>query len=274
MPREATAEERPKERRWAGTANIRRPQIGALFWWTIAIIILGICAVLSWFLSIYVFNHPTEPLPYKILSKLDKLDPIEKFASDSPPQGRFRTPRLLLEEDYAGFEQKHLDYINSELLRDYLENFRRSQGVTYVKGEFLATQVRALGEGDMFQSGLVWRGHHPDFPDAEVEMILPTSSPAPPELIPVGEMFDIKGDFFAAVIHVAKPNDEAIVATLVPITYGNKEITPGAKIALKPPKSLNIEGIWPPTQAQETDAEEADAEADTEATAPEPPEES
>ena len=173
MPREAIAEEQPKERRWAGASNIRRPQIGALFWWTIAIIILGICAVLSWVLSIYVFNHPTEPLPYKILSKLDKLDPIERFASDSPPQGRFRTPRLVLEEDYAGFEQKHLDYINSELLRDYLENFRRSRGVTYVKGKFLVTQVRALTEADMFQSGLVWRGHHPDFPNAEVEMILP-----------------------------------------------------------------------------------------------------
>ena len=93
-------------------------------------------------------------------------------------------------------------------------------------------------------------------------MVLPTASPAPPELIAVGETFDLNGDYFAAVIHIAKPNNDAIVATLVPIVYGSKEVTPGVKMELKPPKSLNIEGAWPPTQEPVPDTEEAEK-ADT-----------
>ena len=99
--------------------NVRRPRIGSLFWWTIAIIMLGICAVLSWTLSIYIFNHPAEPVPYKILTRLKKLESPERFTTGAPPPGRFHTPRKLLENEFAGLTNKHLQFTNkmpSELL--------------------------------------------------------------------------------------------------------------------------------------------------------------
>ena len=255
MPREAIADDNRRDRRRPRAENIRRPQIGALFWWTIIIIILGICAVLSWFLSIYVFNHPNEPFPYRILTKLNKIEAPEQFPSDSPPQGKFRSPRALLEEDFAGFEERHLEFINSNLLRDYLESFRRSEGVLYVKGKFTVDQVRELGEDDLFQTGLVVRASAPQFPNAAIEVVLPTKEPAPAEIIPVGEEFDLTGSYFAAVIHAAKFGEDSMCFTLVPIVYGTKDVAPGARVTMRPPRRLNIEGRWPLTSPPEPEEE-------------------
>ncbi len=247
MPYEVSAPPDRERRNPRRPGNFRRPQIGALFWWTIAIIVLGIGAVLSWFFSIYIFNNPSEPLPYRVLTKLKKIDPPKRFSSENPPAGKFRKPRSLLEDDYAGFEPHHLDYVNSILLRDYLENFRRSEGAIYVKGDFIVEQVRALGTGDLFQTGLVWRGRNKDFPNASVEVVLPTAGPVSPDLIPTGEPFALTGAFFAALIHVARPDDDSMCFTLVPIVYGSKQIADGARIALRPPPRLNLEGQWPLT---------------------------
>jgi hypothetical protein len=250
MPADANAPNRER-RNMPLVGNIRRPQIGALFWWTIAAIVLGICAVLSWFFSIYIFDNPNQPLPYRILTKLNKIEPPRQFAVESPPQGKFRSPRALYEEDYAQFEDRHLEHINSVLMRDYLENFRRSEGAIYVKGEFVVDHVRALSEDDLFQTGIVWRGHTKGFPNASVEVILPTANKTPPGLVEVGSPFALTGAFFAAVIHVAQPDDDSKCFTLVPIVYGSKQVSKGAKIALRPPPKLNLDGRWPLTSPED-----------------------
>ena len=239
--------------------NMRRPRNGALFWWTILIIILGIGVVLSWFFSIYIFNHPNEPLPYQILNRLGKLEPPKVFPADKPPGGQFRKPRVMLEEDFRGFEQVHLDYINASLLRDYLENFRRSEGVSYVSGNFVIEHVRALDPanepdpGDMFSTGLVWRGRSADFPNASVEFVLPTATPVPVELLSVGDVFDIKRSYFAAVVHVARPDDRSMCFTLIPLTYGDIVLEDNRRISLAPPKRLELEARWPLSSAEDAD---------------------
>lgn len=256
MPASSPARSRSR-RTSPHAANVRRPQIGSLFWWTIASIVLGICAVLSWFFSIYIFDNPNLPLPYRILTKLEKIEPPMRFKVERPPQGRFRSPRALYEDDYAGFEQHHLDHINAKLLRNYLENFRRAESVTYVKGKFVTESVRALGPGDLFQSGLVWRGHAEGFPNASIEVVLPTAEATPPELIPLDKPFKLKGAFFAALIHVAKPDEDTMCFTLVPIVYGSQQVAQGAKIALRPPPRLNLEGHWPLSSPAAEETEES-----------------
>lgn len=247
----AARSDRPNRRR--GIGNIRRPQIGALFWWTIASIILGIGVLLSWFFSIYIFNNPNEPVPYKILTKLDKLDPPKRFPANAPPPGKFRTPRALMDEDYLDFAESHLGYANDLLMRDYLENFRRAEKVAYVRGTFVVEHVRALTNNDLFQQGLVWRGRSADFPNASIEMILPTGSPVDAGLVAVGQPFAISGAFFATVVHVARPDDRSMCFTLVPIAYGDREIAEQVRLALKPPKRLNLEGTWPLTSPEDVD---------------------
>jgi hypothetical protein len=249
MAVDAAASPEPRTPDKRRSPNIRRPRVGALFWWTIVIIILGIGAVLSWFLSIYIFNHPNEPIAYRILTRLDKLEPPKVFSAQEPPSGTFRKLRTMLDEDYAGFEPVHIDYINAVLLRDYLESFRRSESVTYVTGEFRIDQVRALTGDDLFTRGLVWRGTSTDFPNTSVECVWPTSDAVPATLLEVGQVYKIPRTDYAALIHVSRPNDQSMCFSLVPITYGNKAIAENRRITLKPPTSVNIEGRWPLTEA-------------------------
>lgn len=230
--------------------NIRRPRLGSLFWWTIAIILLGICAILSWTFSIYIFNHPNQPIPYKILTKLNKIPPPKQFSPEAPPPGRFHTPRSLLENEFTELETEHLRFTNDLLLRNYIENFRRSDGVIYISGKFNVDYVRKLNSSDLFQQGLVFRGHAENFPNASVEVILPTRDPISPKLVSTGQLFDLASNFFAALVNVSKPRDDLICFTLVPIVYGKKDLA-GGKLIMLPPSTLNIEGKWPLTSHEE-----------------------
>ncbi len=230
--------------------NIRRPRLGSLFWWTIAIILLGICAILSWTLSIYIFNHPNKVIPYKILIKLDKIPPPKQFAIDAPPPGRFHTPRSLLENQFADLGAEHLNYTNDRLLRNYLENFRRSEGVIYISGKFNVDYVRQLNSDDLFTQGLVCRAHAENFPNASVEVVLPCRQKTSLDLIKPGQLFDLTNNFFAALVNVSRPSDELICFTLVPIVYGNKNLA-GGKLTMRPPSQLNIQGRWPLTSHED-----------------------
>jgi hypothetical protein len=226
--------------------NVQRPRIGSLFWWTIAIIMLGICAVLSWTLSIYIFNHPSEPIPYKILTSLKKIPPPERFKIGEPPPGKFYTPRNLLENEFAGFNNEHLEFSNKILLRDYLENFRRAENVIYLSGEFKIDYLRALNSDDLFTEGSVIRAHAEAFPNAIVELILPGSHLASAKLMTEGQSFSLTKTFFAALVNVSIQAEDFMCFTVVPIVYGVKKI-PGGQITMEPPEKLNIEGKWPLT---------------------------
>ncbi len=226
--------------------NVRRPKIGSLFWWTIAIIILGISAVLSWTLSIYIFNHPSEPVPYKILTRLKKLPPPERFKIGAPPPGKFHTPRNLLEDEFAGLNKKHLQFANKILLRDYLENFRRSENVIYLSGDFIIDYLRPLNRNDLFSEGSVIRAHAEEFPNAIIEVVFPGSAAVASGAIKTGQPFRLSKTYFAALINVARQSEDFMCFTVVPIVYG-KQTVPGGEISMHPPVELNIEGKWPLT---------------------------
>ena len=236
--------------------NIRRPRIGSLFWWTIAIILLGICSVLSWTLCIYIFNHPNEPIPYKILTRLEKIPSPEKFQIGNPPSGKFHTARSLLENDFAGFNDEHMEFSNKILLRDYLENFRRAESVIYLSGKFTIDHIRELKADDLFVEGTVIRAHAKEFPNASVELILPGSRAASNKMIEPGESFDLSKSFFAALVNVTRHGDGFMCFAVVPIVYGNKQVS-GGKINMSPPDKVNIDGIWPLTTHADTKIENA-----------------
>ena len=80
----------------------QKPKLASLFWWSLTISTLSALVILSWVSSIYIFNNPSEKIPYKILSKFDKLEPIEKFSKSTPPQSKigFRSLRELMETEF------------------------------------------------------------------------------------------------------------------------------------------------------------------------------
>ncbi len=226
--------------------NIRRPRLGSLFWWTITIILLGICVILSWTLSIYIFSHPNEPVPYRILTKLNKLEAPKKFTPASPPSGKFHTLRDLLENDFAGLDEELMKFSNKILLRDYLENFKRTESVIYISGSFTINNVRQLTSDDLFMNGTVISASLTDFPKAGIELVLPESEWANNEMAQARQTFDLSKPFFAALIHVRQSVKDLMYFTVVPIVYGQKNIGV-TQVKLSPPKNLNIEGKWPLT---------------------------
>jgi len=91
--------------------------------WSIFIFLLLALATVSWFFSIMVFSYPEKPFHYKLLTKLEKLEPIKKFPLNSVPHGEFVTAGKLLEQ-YLFFTPDKFRVTNDVLKREYIRNFK------------------------------------------------------------------------------------------------------------------------------------------------------
>ena len=61
-----------KERKGYGD---QKSNLASLFWWSLTISTLSALVVLSWLSSIYIFNNPSEKVPYKILTQTHRSLP-------------------------------------------------------------------------------------------------------------------------------------------------------------------------------------------------------
>src|SRR5215207_4653870 len=113
------------------TAKGRKDE--GLFWWTILITLLLALATFCWFFSIMVFKYPEKPFNYRLLTKLEKLEPIARFdplaaGSSSAavikrlPNGSFHNARDLLNK-YYNYNPDQLRLTNSLLKRSYILNY-------------------------------------------------------------------------------------------------------------------------------------------------------
>jgi hypothetical protein len=236
--------------------NIRKPKIGGLFWWTIAIIILCVLVVASWFFSIFVFAHPEMPRAYKLLKRMDKLEPVKIFESNAPPRGKFRTPRQIY-ENYSRYNDFLLSEINAILKRDYLENYKRAERITYLKGEFVIHAVRKLTANDIFPVGMIVYAISADYPKTHIEYILPgnVDKRRSLDLFKVGTSLfagarDAGPTDFSTPLHIQRMNEDELLFTVVPIIYKYKAAD---KLFLKmaPPETLNMDATWPITSTKE-----------------------
>lgn len=232
-----------------------------LFWWTILITLLIGLATFCWFFSIMVFKYPEKPFNYRLLTKLEKLDPIAKFDPLAPgakrlenggmiqrlPNGSFHTARDLLNK-YYDYNPDQLRLTNSILKRSYILNYDDESPI-YVKGTYAVKFVRPLAAGDLVKDGWVVRAHSSDLEDVEIELLLPgTADPmAPPYR--EGDSFTLDNkSTFCSVIHVLRNRDaDGLCATVVPIGYGSFNVGNQKKLALAPPTTLNVEAPLPIT---------------------------
>ena len=233
-----------KERKGYGD---QKSNLASLFWWSLTISTLSALVVLSWVSSIYIFNNPSEKIPYKILSKFDKLEPIEKFPKSAPPQSKigFRSLRELMETEFSNLSGVYLDYQNKKLLKNYIENYKIKNSIYYVKGDFKITNTKILDNSDLITNGIAIEANSKNFPKTAVIFILPTLQDRNVGANLIGQDLTLGTDVFSSVINVNTTSNKRMTFTVVPIVYGNFNLPNSQTVNMKPPKKLNIEGNWP-----------------------------
>ncbi|MEM9017154.1 MAG: hypothetical protein AAGC68_09065, partial [Verrucomicrobiota bacterium] len=146
------------------------------------------------------------------------------------------------------------------LKRHYLKNYLERDDVVFLSGEFVVDSVQAMGRQDVFQSGLVIRGRSTTFPDAILDLALP--SPEVPELFDLkpGSIIQVEeSGMCAALLNVERRADATMVFTVVPLVTlvpsadrnqppspKNFEFAEQAQISLQVPEKILIEPErWP-----------------------------
>lgn len=221
-----------------------------LFIWAVIIIVLLGLNLGSWAFCNFVFGHPEHPFSYKTLTKLDKLKPLRGYTATTAPYGKFRSPKYLFEQVY-GFTKSELRAYNGKLQRHYLWNYSERQPVTFIYGDFTVEQSRPLTEDDLFGKGIVVRAEAYRFPDAKIELILPTVDPVSPDVtyFEPGMTLNVdKRTMAAAVLQASQSaEEEPFVFRAVPLITkqsGGADLrftTPtGETLVLRTPERLNI----------------------------------
>ncbi|MCB1063576.1 MAG: hypothetical protein KDN20_11725 [Verrucomicrobiae bacterium] len=239
----------------------REDNIGSLFLWSVAIVVLLGLNAFSWVFCMYVFGNPEVPFCYKLLTKLEKLDPIESFDPVSAPRGKFHGAKSLYLE-YFDLGSDKLNAYNGALKRFYLKNYLERDDVTYISGTFTVESSRELRTEDVFPHGVAVRLKAEDFPAAHLDLVLPSPEDAviPKEHFRPGDIVQIpESAFCAAVLHVQRLDNDQICFTAVPLVKRDDEKredgsvtntryqTPAETLlTIIPPEKLNLEtGKWP-----------------------------
>ncbi len=215
---------------------------GGIYWWTIFITLLMILATACWLGPIVAFAYPEKPFSYRLLTKLQKLEPIRKFSPLSVPHGKFLDPAALL-STYFYHSPKELRDANDQLKRNYIKNFK-DQDPAYISGSFTVLGARPLTASDVFTSGWIVVARSSKIEDVDVEIVFPglVSDTSPFE---VGSPLALDAKTtFANVIHVEKIKPDRLSVTVVPIVYEDLAMK-GSRVAMSAPLALNMEAAWP-----------------------------
>ncbi|HJT80075.1 MAG TPA: hypothetical protein VJ719_02665 [Chthoniobacterales bacterium] len=220
------------------------------FAWTVAILLLTGAAFAAWFSGIYVFGQPERPESYRILQKLNKLDPPKRFELTAAPSGEFLTAKQLYDR-YVTMGTASLAKTNAELARAYIRNFQQVKGlVPYVVGRYVVMEARELGPNDTFTSGMVALTSAVDQGTLLMEHVYPADPQALPlmknSLVPGLEIRFERTHDLSAVIHAERLRDGRMMITAVPLLYGTYTTAKGTgTFSLDPPLSLNLQAGWP-----------------------------
>src|SRR3954451_22312517 len=227
----------------------RRKKIN-FFAWAVAILLLTGFALAAWLGSFYVFWQPERAQSYRILKKLNKIEPAKRFELTAAPAGEFLTSKQLYDR-YIAMSPTELATMNAELARNYIRNFQQVRGlVPYVIGRFNIMQARELTPDDIFLSGMVALTNAVDHGELLMEHVYP----ADPQALPLMKQTLVTGlelklertHDLSAVIHAERLPDGRILITTVPLLYGSYTVTRGpGTFSLEPPLDLNLAAGWP-----------------------------
>ncbi len=237
--------------RTGGRSSTKNRNDGNLFWWTILITLLLGLATFCWFFSIMVFKYPEKPFNYRVLSNLDKLEPIKKFDPLNVPHGAFYGARELLAK-YYNYNSDQLRLVNDLLKRSYITNYAEESPL-YIKGGFKIVQSRPLNNNDMIDVGWVVRIRSTEIEDVDLELILP-GAVSEVEPYQVGESINMDNkSSFVSVVNIEKNSaSDSLCATVIPISYGSFATGKHSNLSLKPPTKLNLSASLPVLTKEES----------------------
>jgi hypothetical protein len=227
----------------------------SLFLWTVFILLLVGLAFACWLGSFYIFGHPEQPKPYRILKKLGKLEPPRRFEVTAAPQGEFLSATKLFEK-YSKLSRLELEQENARLLRNYVTNYRETNKlVPYIKGRFTILDTYKLTAANLFNSGVVAVAMSTDFPQVLIEHVYTAARENEASLegmLSTGLEMSIERTLdLSAVIHVERVYDGRILLTVVPLLYGTYALKQGTgTFGLEPPAELNLPAGIPITTTQ------------------------
>jgi len=236
-----------------------RYRSGNLILWMAAIAVLIGLNFASWSFCMWVFGQPEHPMNYRLLTKLDKLDPIEGFTPVAAPRGKFYSAKDLYAEVYP-LGPAGLGAYNGIRKRSYIKNFVEAEDVTFISGEFRVLSVENLDETDIFPVGVVIRGVSTSFPDLLIDLVLPTSEPPADFSLKKGALIEVPESLFcAAVLHIERPDEVNMVVTATPLVTlraplnsgepfrpRSHELAPDVSLVVTTPPSIRLEAeCWP-----------------------------
>jgi hypothetical protein len=219
---------------------------GNLVLWLAIIAVLVGLNFASWSFCMWVFGQPEHPMNYRLLTKLERLDPIHGFTPVSAPRGKFISAKDLYAQAYP-FSPTELRAYNGILKRSYLKNYLEQENVTFLSGEFTVLSVQPMGPEDVFPAGYVIRGRSTTFPDAIVDFPLPAEKTPEKFLLAAGQVFKIEESSTCAVIlNIERLDDGTMVFTAVPLVERVYEFADKAVITVKVPPQIRIDPEnWP-----------------------------
>ena len=234
--------------RQARLAGRKKKGDDGMFVWGALILILTALIVFSWVFCMYVFGNPEKAFNYNLLVKMEKLRPLDDYPTTGAPRGDFHLPKDLY-RTYFDKSKSELRALSGVLRREYITNFNQVLRVTYIRGNYKIYNVRELGDGDVFPSGLAVRGQCEDYPNVVIEYVFPAEElPERHFDLKVNNLLQLStASTCAAVINIARIDEDRLLFTAVPILYGNQETPAGTIIKTAPPKNLNLFGKLPIT---------------------------
>jgi len=207
-----------------------------------------------------IFANPQEPDNYKLLDKINRLEPIKAFSALEPPEGDIANTENLYSK-FGSLNGKELELLNEELIKNYVTNYKQQTLNTYIQGDFRVIKSRPLNEKDRFTNGIAIKAEAMlqmnKFTEAQafpvwVEIILPNAPTSAANNITKGDLLEInKNPFFASVLYVQRiertNNDPIMSFTIIPLVYESPWNPPRdkEKFNISPPKKLNMDAKLP-----------------------------
>ncbi len=251
---------------------------GNLILWIAVIAVLVGLNFASWSFCMWVFGQPEHPMNYRMLTYLERLDPIHGFSSVTAPRGKFFSAKDFYAQVYP-LSRTELRAYNGILKRHYLKNYLEQEGIAFLAGEFSVVSVRKLGKGDAFESGYAVRARSTVFPDAYVDLVLPSPNPPAAFALAKGQVIKIEeSSTCAAILHIDRSDDGTMIFSAVPLvgkdpesetesSSGIYQFGENARIELWPPATIQLEPEHWPVSAEADEIEAKPVSLSPEATA-------
>ena len=222
----------------------------SLFGWTVFIFLLIGFVFFCWMGSYYIFAHPEKASNYRLLLRLHKIDPPQRFEITAAPRGEFLKPGQLLER-FGSMTASEIRRANENLLRNFLRNYHQIRDlVPYAVGTYRVVGTLPLASDSFCHPGLIALLQAVEQPEIVLEQPftcddanLPalTRSLTPNQEIKLEKPLDL-----SAVIHIERLEGNRLLLTTMPLLYGSYgSAKGGTSFSLEPPEQINLDEPLP-----------------------------